>query len=45
MKCSRAARSGSWMQLRQGVLHRAGDALAGVGQGAVEVEENGVVVH
>ena len=32
-------------QLRQRVLHRAGDAFAGVGEGAVEVEEDGVVVH
>ncbi len=32
-------------QLAEGVLDRAGDALARVGQGAVEVEQNRLVVH
>ncbi|MOA03584.1 hypothetical protein D3C78_1230960 [compost metagenome] len=33
------------LQSGQGVLHRAGDALARVGEGAVEVEEDVLVVH
>ncbi|MNT99095.1 hypothetical protein D3C72_2418550 [compost metagenome] len=32
-------------ELRQRMLHRAGDALTRVGQGAVEVEEDVLVVH